>query len=235
MISHNHECIFVHVPKTGGQSVETVFLELHGLTWATREPLLMRPNPDPAKGPAHLAHLKAREYVDLGYVDAATFDRYFKFSFVRNPWDRLVSEYRYLRLDGKTPFSFFVNESLAKTDEYSDIARHVCPQIDFLTDAQGKLIVDFVGRFETFADDFDVVARRLGLGGVALPHQNASRGRTPSRLRRLFAGTGGKDKRRPYQHYYDDELRDRVTGFYSRDIERFGYSFEGSFACKPIV
>lgn len=235
MISHKHECIFVHVPKTGGQSVETVFLDLHGLTWATREPLLMRPNPDPAKGPARLAHLEAREYVDLGYVDAATFDRYFKFSFVRNPWDRLVSEYRYLGFDGKTPFSTFVKESLAETDEYSDIARHVCPQIDFLTDAGGKLVVDFVGRFESFNDDFDFVARRLELGDVVLPHQNASQGRTPSRLSRLFAGTRGKQGRRPYQGYYDDELRKQVTAFYSRDIERFGYSFEGSFACEPIV
>lgn len=232
MISHRHECIFVHIPKTGGQSVETVFLDLHGLAWDRRAPLLLRPNPDPAKGPERLAHLKAAEYPDLGYVDRATFYRYFKFAFVRNPWDRLVSEYRYLGLEGETPFRSFVTNSFANPDDYSDVARHICPQVDYVTGPGGKFIVDFVGRFESLQDDFGTVARRLGLGELSLPHRNASGGRAPSRLRRLLATFEGKKQRRPYQDYYDDELRKRVSDFYTGDIERFGYTFEGGFVSQ---
>src|SRR5689334_2187766 len=68
MLSHRFQTIFIHVPKTAGQSVERVFLEKHGLTWETRSELLLRENPDPSLGPRRLAHLYAREYVDKGYV-----------------------------------------------------------------------------------------------------------------------------------------------------------------------
>lgn len=237
MISDKHECIFVHVPKTGGQSVETVFLELNGLDWSTRGELLMRSNPDPARGPVRLAHLTAREYVDCEYVGEERFKRYFKFSFVRNPWDRLVSAYRYLGLDGRQEFRAFVSDSLAAIHDHSEIARVMTPQIDFLTDPAGNIVVDFVGRFETLGDDFGVVSRTLDLGEIALPHRNAESLTSSSRLRRWLGARRRSDKaeRRPYQHYYDDELRERVAEFYSADIDRLGYSFDGSFAREPIV
>src|SRR5437764_11835271 len=95
MISHKYRTIFVHIPKTGGQSVENVFLTLHGLTWETREPLLLRPNSDRNLGPSQLAHLRAKEYVACGHIDQENFDSYFKFAFVRNPWERIVSGYHY--------------------------------------------------------------------------------------------------------------------------------------------
>src|SRR5262245_2591511 len=86
MISHAQRCVFVHIPKVAGQSVEHVFVGWNNLTWKKRAPLLLRPNDNPAKGPPRLAHLRAEEYVQFGYLPPEKFASYFKFSFVRNPW-----------------------------------------------------------------------------------------------------------------------------------------------------
>ena len=66
MISHRHRCVFVHIPKVAGQSIEHVFLGWNGLNWKGRAPLLLRPNEDPRKGPPRLAHLRAQDYVPDG-------------------------------------------------------------------------------------------------------------------------------------------------------------------------
>lgn len=237
MISDKYECIFVHVPKTAGQSIEKIFLDLHHLSWKTRAPLLLRYNDDPEKGPERLAHLKAAQYVQLGYATPEKFSSYFKFSFVRNPWDRLVSEYRYLELEGRVAFSSFVERSFARTDAYSNAALHIEPQTRYLCDDRGNFLVDFIGRFENLEADFAYVARKLELGEAKLAHRNVSRESRWGALYRRLAGRAPKqDRKRPYQDYYgESELRERVTEFYADDVERFGYKFDGSFPPQPII
>ncbi|MXO47083.1 hypothetical protein GRI69_02250 [Erythrobacter vulgaris] len=229
MISHEHKAVFVHVPKVAGQSVELVFLDLLGLSWEQRAPLVLRHNPDPARGPERLAHLLAREYVELGYIDQVDFDAYFKFAFVRNPWARLVSEYEYRRRE-KRPFAEFVEAEFASIDDYSDHSRHIIPQSDYIYDSNGEPMLDYVGRFETLSRDFRKVADRLKLGVETLPRKNVS---GMGRLQKLFRSKPKEKK--PFQEYYDARLRDRVGEFYRRDIEHFGYSFDGSFRDEPIV
>ena len=74
MLSQKYKCIFVHIPKAAGQSVERVFLELHGLSWEMRSPLLLAQNSDSAMGPPRLAHLRASEYVSCGHTTKDNFD-----------------------------------------------------------------------------------------------------------------------------------------------------------------
>jgi sulfotransferase famil protein len=233
VICSKYRCVFVHVPKTAGISVEHVFLGLRGLTWETRAPLLLRHNDDPTKGPPRLAHLKATEYVRCGYLTQQEFASYFKFSFVRNPWDRIVSEYKYrghpVRMDFKT-YLFKHLPAPGFTDTYC----HIIPQHDFLFDEQGTLLVDFVGRYESLQADFDTVCARLGIPAASLPHVNRSLEGQPrirtlhdvkKGLRRWLWNLERKHTFPYYTQYYDDESRAFVAQLFRKDIDAFNYSF----------
>ena len=225
MICREFQTIFVHVPKTAGQSVERVLLNEAGADWENRARFLLRPNPDPALGPERLAHLLAREYFQLGYVSRHEFDSMFRFAFVRDPWSRLVSEYLYRELDLECSFRDFVLRD-PPTDDFSDFARHLRPQVDYVQDESGTRIVDFIGRFEHLARDFRTVSERVGLKSAVLPTVNRSRKtgvRLPSVIRRLRSKQARFQR---YADYYDDELRTVVETRYAADIEAFGYRWE---------
>ena len=171
MISHDHRAIFVHIPKTGGQSIETAFLQSLGLTWETRAPLLLRSNPDRKLGPNRLSHLYADEYLDLGYVDEPTFAAYLKFTVVRDPYDRAVSEFNYRR---RTAHETLRDQFTGVTrNEFRDPWRHVCPQSRYVfRPGQDRLLVDQVLRFEALASEWTKLSARLFADPVPLPHRN---------------------------------------------------------------
>jgi len=201
VVSIEQKCIFVHVPKTGGQSVEQAFLNQNGLSWDARAALLLKKNTNINKGPKRLAHLLASEYVELGYVSQHFFDTSFKFSFVRNPWDRMVSSYHYQKHNCRS-FKEYVQQ-------IDVTARMLRPQSDFLVDASGKLLIDFLGRFEHLEADFQAICSKLGLEQASLPKRNMTA------------------RRSAYHSYYDAESRSIVAELYKEDTERFDYRFEG--------
>lgn len=207
--------------------MEHFFLDLHGLSWDKRAPLLLRYNPDPNFGPKRLAHLTAKEYVDCGYISSEDFRNYFKFSFVRNPWARLVSEYLYRGYGKKYSFKEFVTYWLPAKNNYSDAYRHIMPQYDFLYDANGALLVDFVGRFENLQSDFEVVCTKLRIATSSLPHQNASNKNKGiiSKIKSLILKNNSSPKMH-YTSYYDTELMKIVGDIYSKDINTFNYKFQ---------
>lgn len=237
MICHDYKCIFFHIPKNAGQSVEHVFLKLLGLTWETRAPLLLRPNPTPELGPPHLAHLLGREYVGHRYISQDLFDQYFKFAFVRNPWDRMVSMYKWHAFHKICSFNQFVTREFPR-DLWKKKHWFVCPQTDYICDANGEVLADYVGRYENLAADFHYVCTQIGLPPLDLPHANSNRlgkNRAHTTLRwearkvlsypwwvlkgRKSVPTG------KYRAYYTDEARELVGEYYKSDIEMFGYSF----------
>lgn len=230
MICNAPSCLFVHIPKTAGQSIEQVFLDLNDLTWANedRAQLLLRPNTDPSAGPPRLAHLTASEYLQYGYVQQQAFDKTFKFAFVRNPWSRLVSEYRYKHSEKYDFRSFVLEHFPTKTDDKhssgADNYRHVVPQVDFLLDKDGQLLVDFVGRFENLQADFDTVCEKLGIPAERLSRRNSSNALENSVSQTTFATANANSSH--YSSFYDEETRAFVAQYYAADIERFGYQFK---------
>jgi hypothetical protein len=239
VISHHHKCIFVHVPKAAGQSIEHAFTDDLGLSWRGRRALQLGANSEPEAGPPALAHLTASEYVKLKYVPQQMFDEYFTFAVVRNPWARTVSMYRYLNIH--VPFTYFVQELLP--NELWD-RRHyfVRAQTDFVCDENGGVILDRIVRFENLLPEFYEVCDRVGLPR-RLPHVNDSaereqhrylRARGREALRALRAGrprralyaARPKDHFPRYTDYYNAATRRVVASLYESDIDTFGYTFE---------
>ena len=248
MLSHQDKCLFVHIPKAAGQSVESIFVERSGLTWQTRDALLLRPNNEPQKGPPRLAHLTANEYVNLGYMSSDEFAQYFKFSFVRNPWARLVSEYNYRRMHGveqyqkefkRFLFESFPNENADDYENSQDFYRHVIPQWKFLYDENGKCLVDFIGKFESLQQDFDKICQQLVIPQTMLPHKNITKiggkglsGLKHKVIKHILNASPFNHQASPakphYSTYYDNESQVFVADYYRKDIELFNYQFESN-------
>ena len=212
MIDHRHRYVFVHIPKTAGTSLKR---RLAGYD------LDKRWQPDPAQIQHLYSHLTGAqlqaELEAVAGVDAAA---YFRFTFVRNPWDRVLSAFLYLSAGGgnqvrelprvaavkpfKGDFRRFVGEGLAPLQAE---VPHLLPQHLWSHDGLSRPL-DFIGRFERLEADYAEIARRLGLDPTApLPHLRASR-------------------RRPYPEYYDADSRAVVAQVYARDIALYGYRFE---------
>ncbi len=184
---------------------------------------MLKYNPDPQKGPEKLAHLKSSEYVSCGHMDEDKFNSYFKFAFVRNPWSRIVSEYRYRNYHKKMSFKDFILHGLPTESNYSDDYRHITPQYDFLHDETGKLLVDFVGRFERLQEDFDLISSQLGIIHSQLPHINASKQKSSLIGKLMFLKERSKNYH--YTDYYNEETERLVRNMYKKDIQAFQYNF----------
>lgn len=196
-----HRAIFVHVPKTGGSTISTLLRHERLLG-------LKRNDPDPR------THKHATLFEHMAALGDEA-DDYFKFSFVRNPWDRLVSAYHYVveRRTGEFPavaahksFADFAAAISRRPEEFleSDYFR---PQSSFLIDDAGNMPLDFLGKYETFEDDLQTVLTRLGIRRTLMQHRKRS-------------------KHSDYREYYDAGMRDAIAEIYRKDLEAFGYEFD---------
>jgi hypothetical protein len=196
----------VHIPKCGGSSIEDILW-----TGVRNESDLWMgfiskyENKYQTGG---LQHLYAEQI--RNEVGQDIFNEYFKFSFVRNPWDKAVSQFSYMkkREDLREYIGMDENDTFKKYLELICVKPHVqwSPQFKFITDSSGQAMVDFVGKFENFEQDALDVMRKLGLSVQKIPHTN-------------------KSEHRPYSEYYDSESIEMVRSIYQVDIEMFNYSF----------
>ncbi|HEX7739889.1 MAG TPA: sulfotransferase family 2 domain-containing protein [Marmoricola sp.] len=206
-VSDSNRVLFVHVPKTGGSTIDLMFD--HEV-------------PDSRRVPERQRHAPLNRLIDAE-PDLAT---YWTFGFVRNPWARMVSWWTMIHQvfelveagdpaairkvekhptawlpegEFRNDFDGFVLEGTAA------IAKVGRPQRRTLT-APGRE-PDFVGRVENFTDDYNVVRERLGLPPVEkAPRKNVTR-------------------HRHYSEYYNDTTRAHVAAIFAPDIEAFGYEF----------
>jgi len=203
LFSRQRKFIFIHIQKTAGTSVESAL--------ASIAPDAIRRFEDlPAcHDPLKNRHLFASDL--RGYLDEETWNGFYKFAFVRNPWSRLVSWYRMCLDRPTTPFMRLVKREAPRFEDFLALTqwraeRTTFNQADYVTDAGGNLIVDFVGRFETIARDFQTVCERLQVQ-VTLPHKNRG---VPT----------------DYRTYYNHQTRRLVEQRFARDIRLFGYHFD---------
>ncbi|MEM9045237.1 MAG: sulfotransferase family 2 domain-containing protein [Pseudomonadota bacterium] len=166
-------------------------------------------------------HMGMRDY-QIAF-SGPEFSRFFKFTFVRNPWDRVVSAYHFLKAGGINAadaadadriihpfenFEDFVRGYLASGER--GLQRHFVPQYRFLcTQWNGPPKVDFIGRFEQIEADYQHICARLNI-------ENA-----------LEANNKTKSRPRDFRDEYSAETAEIVGQVYARDVELFGYSFDG--------
>jgi hypothetical protein len=206
IVSHRHRFVFLAVPRTGSQSVRLALRpHLDPDDWEQAAWITDRRLPVPALASIGHGHIDAAHA--RASLDPAMWRSYFKFAFVRNPWDRFISA-AFAR-NARRPLFLSNPAGYLKLLLRSPRVREdplFRPQQSFLADDTGAPAIDFIGRFETFQRDFDFVCARLGLA--------------PAPLSRVHASMHD-----PSAQYYDDELKGQVDEFYEEDIRRFGYSF----------
>jgi hypothetical protein len=173
MIPHQHETIFIHIPKCAGTSIERVFLDDLNVTWQNRGPLLLRKNENHEVGPPRLAHLTCNEYTKFHYISKKLFRKYFKFSICRNPYARTYSLYKYTTSQAISFDSFVLDlkEKFSKEKHFWFIR----PQTDFIFKKNGGLAIDFLGKLETIDKDFMYISKKSRLNVFNLPKRNISK------------------------------------------------------------
>lgn len=216
-VSHLHKTIFVHIPKTAGTSIEAV-LGMHG----EKRDIGIVPYFNQVLDFEHLyggpmQHMTMRSIRSV-LKDEAIFRSYFKFTIVRNPWERLVSalawtDQKWVRGEELAPAEFErevrrihgVLQEARATGQAPSIPPFLCPQSLYVLDHDGALLVDFIGRYERLDADWRTIGERLGVN-IPLPHRMRSH-------------------HRDYREYYTDETRALVGEMFASDVKLFDYSF----------
>jgi len=198
MINHKHKCIFIHIPRTAGTSIEL------GISGA--------PNNSHHYKYKHLIASYAKE------IYAKYWDDYFKFSFIRNPWSRIVSMNKFPNFYGVKMHNGKIDISgyHKKFNEFELDPRTNCDSIEvgspipnsvYLNILNEKL--DFIGKFENKEQDYAYVCDQIGLQNTKFPLWDVNR----------------SSRSKHYTEYYDNETRELVAEKYAKDIEYFGYKF----------
>ncbi|MFC5050690.1 sulfotransferase family protein [Rubritalea spongiae] len=196
--------VYIHIPKTAGTSIASAIYKDKGV------------------GHGHYP------YYEFLREDEGLYNSSFKFAFVRDPWDRLVSAYYHLSsppswvADRTKLVSEYIN---ARADDFSEFVRllsvdkrmqrwvHMEPQSKFVLH-EGEVMVDFIGRFENLEEDVIKVAKALNLNDVKVPHVNKSKDRAH------------------YSIFYDQYAIDFVRDFYAQDIDVFEYDYIDQKGCE---
>lgn len=209
MISKKLNCIFIHIPRTGGHSIHKAF------GYSVKKPLVDAQNRE-------LDHYRFIDYKQT----TPNFNNYLCFSFVRNPWAKAFSEFIFLKhgtgmWPGRSrnrcvnPQSMTFKEFLRsiKNLDFEKINHfkksHFIPQFNYLSDENSKIDVDFIGKFENLQKDFTFFAKKLRGQIPGLKHLNKR-----------------KINHNHYSKYYDKSSIKLIESIYKIDIDTFDYSFK---------
>lgn len=224
ILLEEYNAIYFPVPKVACSSIKTHLARAMGLDKVYEESQIKAAVKNEWTAPVH-----EMTFPTIKKEALEAYEDYWKFCFVRNPWDRLVSCYEQKikkdpvynqgpyfvdgvdicllkhgnKFKGGMSFEKFVDSVSGISDDVAD--GHIRSQSTFLKSGD-KILVDFVGRFERLTQDFSFVCDKLGLQDKELSH--------------LL-----KMQRKDYREYYTSGLIEKVRQRYRSDIEMFGYDF----------
>lgn len=211
-LSRKYNALYVHIPKTGG-------------TFITNNVLKMGNKPGKEKGLGEynfFGYFNNIEYnhltsLEIKKIIGDAFNSYYSFAFVRNPFDKVVSEFFYLKKTQNDNIGLLKNKNFKEfiKDLYNKfhlidtqpqyIINHYIPQYKFVMDKDNEIMVNFLGKFENFSQDIKKIMKTLNIN-VPIIKLNAT-------------------IHKHYTHYYDKETIKMVEEMYKKDLELFNYVY----------
>ncbi|MFW6130169.1 MAG: sulfotransferase family 2 domain-containing protein [Atribacterota bacterium] len=191
MIIKKKRIIFIHINRTGGSSIDSILSSFFNIDIFKR-------------------HQSVQEIIErMGISD---YRKFYTFTIVRNPWDRLVSKYLWSlqctkTLNNKTTFKYYVNNiSFFRKKERRKRFDAFWDQLSWITH-KDEIVVNDVFRFENFRSNAKKIFNKIGVKKYHIPHKK-------------------KTNRKHYSLYYNDDIKKKVSELYRRDIDYFDYQFE---------
>ncbi len=171
-VSHDLKAVFIHIHKTGGTYLSYVLHKHYGF----KNYYIRRPDHDlfckNKKKTTRYLNYENKVHGVLNYyktspfinkkmgMDARKWDTYFKFCFIRNPYDRLISGWYHVN-KYKIPLDNYLNIKTYCNDV--DYIHVFMPQVKHIINEKGKMGINFIGRFENLEEDFQLVLKKLGV------------------------------------------------------------------------
>lgn len=206
ILSHRHRFIFIKTLKTAGTSIEVSLGRFCGPDDVLTPITPAEEGHSPRNHAGFYNHMPAAEI--RSRVGPEIWASYFKFTFERNPWDKVVSYFHWVQALGHRFVSFA--DFIAQCVRQERFPLQL-PSSRGLYHIDGKLAVDRVGRYESLVQDLGEICAKVGLDfDGALPH----------------AKGGLRPKGRPYADYYTPETRAMVALYFAPEIRELGYRFD---------
>jgi len=222
VISHKHKFIFIHNYKVAGTSI-TKSLSPYGIKNPTNSHILNSILGSPLvnnfevtrrgvdillnKSPIERipSHITAQQLSEI--TSQEKWDTYFKFGFVRNPWDWQVSLYHYA-LQSPEHHQYNLTNSFNLFSRYIEwrVREDKVLQKSFFYSKTSRKLVDFIGKMENISTDFQKVCAKIGIESH-LPHSNKSK------------------RKRNYREYYNEHTKELIEKHFKEDIDQFDYTF----------
>lgn len=210
IVNDDKKFIFFHLYKCGGTSLRTLLNEnIKG----SQEIISGHALPRDVK---YYYYYRGAKYQKI-------FDKMFKFTIVRNPFDFLLSTYHYAIADTThywhnivinmdfNDFPMFYMKQMEKDNapELKYVGKNkITTPYEFIRDYDGKVIVDFVGKLENINHDMNLLLNKIGMPAIEMPKENVN-----------------ANNNKPYQEVYNQKSRAFVEQHFAKDLEYFGYQF----------
>ena len=215
ILDDNNKFLFIHIPKTGGSTIKnSLVYEKSNNQYTSLRQVIQKSQPEKLIRIDHKDRIINSHNSIYQISRSVRIDNYFKFAFVRNPWDRIVSYYHYLiqywDLSKDHPLTFrdwVLNSKSKKGRSFLDSRCARITQFDHVSNLETKeLLLDFVGKFENLQEDFDKVCKIIDIPSQKLNIVNTS-------------------KHEHYTKYYNEDTKNMIGDYYRKDIEYFDYEF----------
>ena len=222
--SEKYKFIFIHIPKNGGSTFIINHLSTPEAHHFKKFEVLNRDlgyDRDPALG-NHFTYTMIKDLCDKNSVDL-DYDGLFKFCVIRNPWARMVSFYQHkMRKINKSTNGIPRNSEedkkllnkgfsawLLNTQNPSDRVITKMPQLDWITDLNGKLVCDRIINIENYDKEMRHLSKDLALPKVLWKRYNSDK----------------KRKTAEYKKFYDKKTISHIEKYFAKDIEKFNFKF----------